>query len=163
MAERQLWKARPTLSLDIAETIIDNALAKAREHAMEPMSVTVLDTGGHLIAFKREDGSGIVRAQIAMGKAWGALGMGAPSRLLRDRLSQRLGFVAALTDASEGRFVPVPGGVLVLDDEHYTIAAVGISGDTSERDELCAIAGIKAAGCVSEPAEPDPDWEASKL
>ncbi len=163
MAERMLWKAKPSLSLSAANTIIAGALETARKHNFEPLSVAVLDTGGHLIAFQREDGSGILRAQIATGKAWGALGMGAPSRLLRDRLSARQGFIASLTDASEGRFVPVPGGVLVLDDDHYTIAAVGISGDTSERDELCAITGIQGAGLRSEPSEADPEWQASKL
>ena len=163
MVERQLWKARPTLPLVQAEAIINGALLTARDHDMEPMSVAVLDTGGHLIAFKREDGSGILRAQIAMGKAWGALGMGASSRLLRDRLSTRQGFIAALTNASEGRFVPVPGGVLVLDDEHYTLGAIGISGDTSERDEFCAIHGVKGASLNSQPDEPDLHWQESNL
>ena len=89
--------------------------------------------------------------------------MGASSRLLRDRLCARQGFIAALADASEGRFVPVPGGVLVLDDDHYTLGAIGISGDTSERDEFCAIHGIKGAGLNSQPDEPDPHWQGSKL
>ena len=148
MVERQLWKARPTLPLVQAEAIICGALTTARDHDMEPMSVAVLDTGGHLVAFKREDGSGILRAQIAMGKAWGALGMGASSRLLRDRLSARQGFIAALTDVSEGRFVPVPGGVLIKDGDEI-IGAVGISGDTSDNDEAAAIAGIGAAGLTA--------------
>ena len=163
MARRQLWKSRPSLLLAQAETIIDGAIEVARGHQMEPMSVAVLDTGGHLIVFKREDGSGILRAQIAMGKAWGALGMGASSRLLRDRLSARQEFIAALTDASDGRFVPVPGGVLVLDDEQYILGSIGISGDTSDRDEFCAIEGIRCAGLSSQPDKPDPDWRASKL
>ena len=76
MVERQLWKARSIFPLVQAEVIISGALSAARSHDMEPMSVAVLDIGGHLIAFKREDGSGILRVQIAMGKAWGALGMG---------------------------------------------------------------------------------------
>ena len=106
------------------------------------MTVAVLDMGGRLIALKREDGRGILRSQIAIGKGWGALEMGAPSRLLRDRLSNRIGFVAALTVASDGRFIPVSGGVLVLDQEQYIQGVVGVGGDTSERDELCAINGI---------------------
>ena len=130
---------------------------------MEPLSVAVLDAGGHLIAFKREDGSGILRAEIAIGKGWSALGMGASSRLLRDRLLARQGFVAALTAASNGRFVPVPGGVLILDDEHYILGAIGISGDISERDEFWAIKGIESAGLSSQLAEPDPDWLGSAL
>lgn len=163
MAERSLHGPRPTLPLATAETIIDKALDAAREFDMQAMSVAILDAGGHLVAFKREDGSGIMRAQIAVGKAWGALGMGASSRLLRDRLGGRPNFISALTDVSEGRFVPVPGGVLVLDDDHYAIGAVGISGDTSERDEYCAIQGIQGAGLACEPDAPDPDWQNSKL
>ncbi len=163
MSKRQIWKSKPTLPLADAEKIVDGAIITARRHTMEPMSVAILDAGGHLVAFKREDGSGILRAQIATGKAWGALGMGASGRVLRDRLSTRQGFISALTDVSEGRFVPVPGGVLVLDDKYYILGAVGISGDTSERDELCAIDGIKCAGFCSEPAEPDPNWQASAL
>ena len=163
MTEQQLWKIKPLLPLMQADVIIHGALKAARSQGMEPMTVAVLDTGGHLIALKREDGSGILRVQIALGKGWGALGMGAPSRLLRDRLSDRLGFVAALTDASDGRFVPVPGGVLVLDQEDYILGAVGVSGDTSERDELCAINGIQGAGLRSQPEEADSNWQASTL
>tara|TARA_Y100001968_G_scaffold219253_1_gene202004 strand:- start:80 stop:571 length:492 start_codon:yes stop_codon:yes gene_type:complete len=163
MTEQQLWKIKPLLPLMQADVIIHGALKAARSQGMEPMTVAVLDTGGHLIALKREDGSGILRVQIALGKGWGALGMGAPSRLLRDRLSDRLGFVAALTDASDGRFVPVPGGVLVLDQEDYILGAVGISGDTSERDELCAINGIQGAGLRSQPEEADSNWQTSIL
>ena len=163
MAEQQLWKIKPLLPLKQAELIIDGALKTARSQGMEPMTVAVLDTGGHLIVLKREDGSGILRSQIAIGKGWGALGMGTPSRLLRDRLSNRLGFVAALTDASDGRFIPVPGGVLVLDKENYILGAVGVSGDTSERDELCAINGIQGAGLRSQPEEADSNWQTSTL
>ena len=163
MTEQQLWKIKPLLPLMQADVIIHGALKAARSQGMEPMTVAVLDTGGHLISLKREDGSGILRVQIALGKGWGALGMGAPSRLLRDRLSDRLGFVAALTDASDGRFVPVPGGVLVLVQEDYILGAVGVSGDTSERDELCAINGIQGAGLRSQPEEADSNWQTSTL
>lgn len=163
MTEPKLWKSKPTLPLALAETIVDAALAAAREHGMEPLTVAVLDAGGHLVALKREDGSGILRVQVATGKAWGALGMGASSRLLRDRLGNRPAFIAALTDASEGRFVPAPGGVLVLDTDASVLGAVGVSGDTSECDEYCAIQGIKAAGLACHPAEPDPDWQAAVL
>lgn len=147
------------LTLAQADKIIDAALASGRREKMEPLTVAVLDAGGHLVAFKREDGSGILRPQIAMGKAWGAIGMGQSGRALRDRLSQRLPFVAALAAASEGRFVPVPGGVLIRDKNGAVIGGVGISGDTSERDEYCAIEGIKAAGLTADPAEPDPNWK----
>jgi uncharacterized protein GlcG (DUF336 family) len=125
--------------------------------------VAVLDAGGHLVAFKREDGAGIVRMDIAVGKAWGALGMGIPSRTIRDRLASRPAFQGAVAAASDGRFVPVPGGVLVLDAERVVVGAVGISGDTSDKDEYCGITGVRAAGLTPAPAAPAPDWQASAL
>ena len=130
---------------------------------MLPLTVVVLDAGGHVVALKRQDGSGILRVDIATGKAWGALGMGIPSRTIRDRLGERPAFQGALVGASNGRFVPVPGGVLVLDGERRVIGAVGISGDTSDKDEYAAIQGIKAAGLASAPAEPIKDWQSSGL
>ena len=151
------------LTLEQASRIVDAALAAGREHGFMPLTVAVLDAGGHLVALKREDGSGILRAEIATGKAWGALGMGQSSRTLRDRLADRPHFISALTAASGGRFVPVPGGVLIRDGEKRIIGAVGISGDTSEKDEYCAIRAIAAAGLASAPAEPPGDWQKSKL
>ena len=151
------------VSLDQASALIDAALAAGTDAGMMPLTVAVLDTGGHLVALKRQDGSGIMRVQVATGKAWGALGMGASSRLLRDRLSDRPSFISALTVASEGRFVPVPGGVLIKDTNGGIVGAVGISGDTSDKDEYCAIQGIKATGLTPDPAEPDPNWQGSSL
>jgi uncharacterized protein GlcG (DUF336 family) len=128
---------------------------------MDPLTVAVLDSGGHLLSFQREDGSGILRSDIAIGKAWGALGMGIPSRTIRDRLKDRPAFQNALAVASQGRFIPVPGGVLACNQEGDVLGAVGISGDTSEKDEYCAIEGIKAAGLIPNPEEPSPDWQHS--
>ncbi len=156
-------RLRTSLPLAKANIIIAEALRLGREEDMLPLTVVVLDTGGKLIAVQSEDGSGIVRFDVAFGKAWGALGMGISSRLIRDRLSKRPVFQTALAAASDGRLIPVPGGVLVRDAEGFTIGAVGISGDTSEKDEYCAIFGIAAAGLGSEPAEPDPDWRSSSL
>ena len=156
-------KLKPTLRLQDAERIVDVALTEGRKADLLPLTVIVLDAGGKIIATKSEDGSGIMRFDIAMGKAWGALGMGISSRLIRDRLSKRPTFVNSLGAASGGRFVPVPGGVLIEDSEGFTIGAVGISGDTSEKDEYCAIVGVKAAGLFSEPSEVDPEWQKSSL
>lgn len=156
-------KLKTTLPLTVAEKIVDAALQAGRDAGMLPLTVVVLNTGGHLVAAKSEDGSGIMRFDVARGKAWGALGMGISSRLLRDRLAERPVFQNALAAASDGRFIPVPGGVLVLDDEGHTLGSVGISGDTSERDEYCAIEGIRAAGYACEPDEPHPDWQGSTL
>ncbi|MEM9027843.1 MAG: heme-binding protein [Pseudomonadota bacterium] len=156
-------KLKSTLPLNKAAEIVDQALIAGRGEDMHPLTVVVLDVGGRIVAAKSEDGSGILRFGIAMGKAWGALGMGISSRQIRDRMSKRLGFQNALAAASDGRFVPVPGGVLVLDDEGYTIGAVGISGDTSEKDEFCAITAIGQSGLRSDPGEIDPGWKSSSL
>ncbi|MEL6297931.1 MAG: heme-binding protein [Pseudomonadota bacterium] len=156
-------KLKSTLALSTAATIVDEALRTGRENAMHPLTVVVLDSGGRIVAAKSEDGSGILRFDIALGKGWGALGMGISSRLIRDRLSKRVAFQNALAAASDGKFVPVPGGVLIVDGEGFTIGAVGISGDTSEKDEYCAITSIKAAGLQSEPADVDAHWKTSSL
>lgn len=134
------------VTLAQASTIVDMALKKGRETNSAPLTVAVLDAGGHLVAFKREDKSGILRFDIAFGKAWGALGMGFGSRNLFGRAAQNPGFFTALAAASGGRLVPNPGGVLIRDAAGDIVGCVGISGDTSDRDELCAIAGIEAAG-----------------
>ncbi len=133
------------MTLDLAATIVDAALKAGREHGFMPLSVAVLDAGGHLVAFKREDKSGILRFDIAFGKAWGALGMGFGSRELFNRTNANPTFMAALTAVSGGRLVPVPSGVLIL-AEGEVIGAVGVSGDNSDNDEICAVAGVAAAG-----------------
>ncbi len=133
------------MSLQTASTIVDAALAKGRSAGFMPLSVAVLDAGGHLVAFKREDRSGILRFDIAFGKAWGALGMGFGSRELFNRTNANPTFMAALTAVSGGRLVPVPSGVLIL-SAGDVIGAVGVSGDNSDNDEICALAGIEAAG-----------------
>ena len=141
------------ISLQQASTIVEAALRKARETGCAPLAVAVLDAGGHLKAFAREDGAGIIRPQIATGKAWGALGMGIGSRALARRVAeqpQQQSFFAALNAMSEGRVVPAPGGVLIRDGSGAIVGAVGISGDVSDKDEACALAGIAAAGLVGD-------------
>jgi uncharacterized protein GlcG (DUF336 family) len=140
-----------SVTLAQASTIVDVALQKAREMNLAPLTVAVLDAGGHLVAFKREDKSGILRYDIAYGKAWGALGMGFGSRTLSERAANTPQFFNALYAASGGRVVTNPGGVLIRDDGGEVIGAVGISGDTSDKDEVCAIAGIEAAGLNADP------------
>jgi uncharacterized protein GlcG (DUF336 family) len=140
-----------SLTLAQASTIVDTALGTGRDAKFSPLSVVVLDAGGHLVAFKREDKSGILRFDIAFGKAWGALGMGFGSRTLAGRVSRSQMFFTALAAASDGRFVPVVGGVLVRDEAGDVVGAVGISGDSSDNDEKCAIAGITAAGLKADP------------
>ncbi len=156
-------KLAVTLSLAKAEAIIQSTLAIAERESLLPLTVVVLDSGGRLVAMKSQDGSGILRFDVAFGKAWGSLGMGMSSRLIRDRMSARPQFQTALIAASNGQLVPVPGGVLIEDDDGITIGAVGISGDTSEKDEYCAIVSIHEAGYRSEPETVDVDWKASCL
>jgi uncharacterized protein GlcG (DUF336 family) len=142
------------LSLQQATTIVEASLRKGRETGCAPLAVAVLDAGGHLKAFAREDGAGIIRPQIAVGKAWGALGMGAGSRTFARRVAeqpQQQAFFAALNAMSDGRVVPAPGGVLIREGAGgAVIGAVGISGDVSDKDEACAVAGIAAANLTGD-------------
>jgi len=156
-------KLKTLLPLEKADAIANEVLRLGREEGMHPLTVAVLDAGGQTVVLKREDGSGIMRADIATGKAWGALGMGIPSRLIRDRLGDRPAFQNALANVSDGRFIPVPGGVLINDGDGATIGAVGVSGDTSDKDEYCAITAIHHAGLTPSPAAPNPAWRDSKL
>jgi uncharacterized protein GlcG (DUF336 family) len=138
------------LTLDQAAAIVDTALARGRELGLQPLTVAVLDPGGHLVCVKREDGSGILRPQIASGKAWGALGMGFGSRELARRAADNPVFVDALSGASGGRVVPVPGGVLIRSTDGELLGAVGVSGDTSDNDEVCAVHGVERAGLIAD-------------
>jgi uncharacterized protein GlcG (DUF336 family) len=140
-----------SVTLAQASTIVDVALKKARENNLAPLTVAVLDSGGHLVAFKREDKSGILRFDIAFGKAWGALGMGFGSRTLASRAAKTPQFFTMLAAASGGRMVTNPGGVLIKDASGTIAGACGISGDTSDKDEMCAVAGIEAAGLKADP------------
>jgi len=140
-----------SITLEQASTIVDVALKKAHDRKLAPLTVAVLDAGGHLVAFKREDKSGILRFDIAYGKAWGALGMGFGSRTLASRAAKTPQFFTMLAAASAGRMVTNPGGVLIKDAGGTVVGACGISGDTSDKDEMCAIAGIEAAGLKADP------------
>ena len=142
-----------SVTLAQASTIVDAALAKGRDTKCAPLTVAVLDPGGHLVAFKREDKSGLLRFDIAFGKAWGALGMGFGSRTLAARAAKTPQFFTMLAAASDGRMVTNPGGVLIKDASGTVVGACGISGDTSDKDEACAIAGIEAAGLKADPGK----------
>ena len=139
------------LKLSQADGIMAAALLEARQKRLSPVVVAVLDAGGHLIAFKREDGAGFLRFEIAYGKAWGALGLGFGTRELAERAAKMPVFYAALSTTSHGRVIPSPGGVLIGGIDGAVIGAVGISGDIGDNDEACALAGIKAVGLVAIP------------
>jgi uncharacterized protein GlcG (DUF336 family) len=138
------------ITLTQSAAIVEAALTHGATLECDPLTVAVLDPGGHLVSFARQDDSGIARPQIAFGKAWGALGMGFGTREHARRAEAMPMFITALAAAFDGRMVPVPGGVLIRDDGGTLVGAVGISGDTSERDEACAVAGIQAAGLVAD-------------
>ena len=140
-----------SVSLAQASAIVDAALSKARELKQMSQTVVVLDNGGHVVCAKREDGSGIIRYEIAVGKAYGALGMGWGSRTSGERFAQNPNFLTALVGVSGGRMVGNPGGILIRDAGGAIIGAVGISGDTGDNDEIIGVAGIEAAGLKADP------------
>lgn len=133
------------LSLDAAKQIIDAALAKGRDLQLKPLTVVVLDASGELKALQREDGASPLRPAVALGKAHGALYMHTSSRALGEMAAERPQFFGALAEAAGGKLIPAAGGVMIKQGEQI-IGAVGISGDLSDQDEICAIAGVEAAG-----------------
>lgn len=136
----------PELTLETAQLIVSAALKAAREKSFKPLSIVVYDARGALKALASEDGTSLKRAEIAMGKAYGALAMGVGSRALHKMATDRPYFVAAASHVVGGQLVPVPGGVLIKDAKGQILGAVGVSGDTSDNDEIVAAAGIGAAG-----------------
>jgi len=156
---RSIWQAfdlgvhgMTQLTLAKAQTIIAAALALAREKSLAPMAVVVLDARGVLKAYAAEEGTALRRADIAIGKAYGALSMGVGSRTLGKRAEERPHFIAAVTHAVGGSLIPVAGGVLIRGDDKSIIGAVGVTGDTSDNDEACALAGLVAAGLTADPS-----------
>ena len=163
MAARSLVPVASSLGLADANRIVEGTLTAGRTHSLLPLTVAVVDAGGHLVAMQREDGCGIARIDIALGKARATVGMGMSGRTLRDRLAQRIAFQTAVAAATDGNFVPVPGGVLVLNPDGQAVGAIGVSGDASDCDEYVAVAGAQAAGFATDPAEPLPDWSKASL
>jgi glc operon protein GlcG len=142
------------VDLASAEKIIDHALKTARQKKLRPMTLGVLDAGGDLVAFKREDGTGICRFDVVMGKAFGSLVMNRPSRAIGQIAERAPAFIQSLTAATQGRLIPTPGGVLIKNEQGEIIGAVGSSGDDADEDEAIAIVAVRDAGFVPEPAEP---------
>ena len=134
------------LTLAKSLKIITAALAKGRDLGLKPLAVVVLDAGGHVKAVQRQDGASMMRFEIASGKAYGALALGVGSRWLNAQAETRPHFLEGLSAVSGGKIVAIPGGVLIRDRKGAIIGAVGITGDTSDNDEIAAIAGIEAAG-----------------
>lgn len=142
----------PNVTLKQANAIIEAALRVGRARELNPLCVSVVDSGGYLVAMQREDGATFMRPAVSMAKAWGAAGLGVNSRDISARYEKaprESGFINALNAMSDGRVIPLPGGVLIIDDGGAVCGAVGISGALSEDDEACALEGIRAAGLKS--------------
>ena len=135
------------VTLAQAMGIIEAALAHAREIDCQPLGIAVLDPGGHLVAFAREDGTSFLRPKVAEAKAYVALGMGMGSRALVERPEY---FMTMMNTATDGRALKAPGGVLIRDAAGELLGGVGVTGDVSDRDEACAVKGIEAVGLVAE-------------
>lgn len=134
------------IGLDQANSIITAAFAKGQELGLAPLTVVVLDAGGHAVALQRQDGGSNLRPQIATAKASGALALGVSSRRIGEMAVERPTFIGSLGPISQGGVVPAAGGVIIVDKDGHAIGAVGVTGDTSDNDEACALAGIAAAG-----------------
>ncbi len=138
----------PDLTLDVARKILDAALAKVIELKLKPMVITVLDARGCLKAALAQDGTSLMRGEVAHGKAYGALALGMGSRAIFKRANEQPYFIDAVNTMARGALIPVPGGVLINDKNGALLGAIGLSGDTSDNDETAALAGIAAAGLV---------------
>ena len=134
------------LNLAQANALIDAAFAKGAELGLKPLTVTIHDPGGHLIACQRQDGASNMRVKLAGGKASGALALGVSSRTIGDMAVDRPHFIASVDMMSEGGMVPAAGGVIVCDAGGQVIGAIGVTGDTSDNDEACALAAIESQG-----------------
>lgn len=138
-----------SITLDQAQTIVSAALEHGTQQGFAPLTVAVLDPGGVLVALARQDGSGNLRPDIAVGKAWGVLGMGISNRAIAERAAEAPAFFTSVVALAGGRILPVPGGVFVRDADGRLLGAVGVTGDASLNDEAAAVAGIAAAGLVA--------------
>lgn len=137
------------LTLERANRAIAGVISDARARNAKPLAVIVLDAGGHPMAFQREDGASLFRFDIARAKAMGALGMGADTRDIAGRAANNVAFFTSVAIATGGNLALSPGGVLIRDEGGNIIGAIGISGDTGDCDEECAIAGLRSAGLNS--------------
>jgi len=138
------------LTLKIATQLASQALTAGRTISAAPLTIAVLDSGGHLVTLQREDGASLLRPQIAIGKAWGAIALGKGSRLLALDAQQRPAFIAALNSLGQGSVVPAPGGVLIRDQAGVVLGASGIRGDSSDIEEQCAITAIEGVGLMAD-------------
>ena len=137
------------LNLAQANALIEAALAKGAELGLKPLTATVLDPGGYLIAAQRQDTCSNMRVKLAQGKAAGALALGMPSRVIGKMAEERPHFIASISAMGEGGMVPAGGGVIIADSEGTIFGAIGVTGDTSENDKACAFAAIESQGLTA--------------
>ena len=138
------------ITLEQANIIIESAHKEGTKRNLAPLTIAILDAGGHLKSLSRADGASLMRPQIAIAKAWGAIGVGVSSRKLGQMGEERPMFMNALINIADQKLLPVPGGVLVRDADNKIIGSVGVTGDLSDEDEHCAITGIQAAGLTAD-------------
>lgn len=141
------------LTLKQANTIVEKALVKAREMKIKPLGVVVLDASGNLVSAQREDGASMFRLDVARGKAWGAVAMGASSRALHKRARENPNFFTTLAATAQGKFLPQTGAVLIKDKQGNVLGAAGGSGGTGDEDEACCAYGVEQAGLVADASE----------
>lgn len=141
------------LNLETARQIIQTTFEYGSKNNIKPLAVLVLDSGGHPLAFERQDGASAGRFAIANGKAYGAIMLGIGSRSLMSRAEHQSYFVLAANGAFDGRVIPMPGGVLIRDENNNLLGAVGASGDTADNDEAALLASIHSVGLVADPGE----------
>ncbi len=135
-----------TITLELARRMVDAALAKSGALKLKPLAIAVLDTRGCLVAFAAQDGTSLIRSEVGRAKAYGALALGMGSRAIFKRAQEQAYFIDSVNTLAQGAIIPLPGGVLIRDDAGGLVGALGISGDTSDNDEICAVAGIEAVG-----------------
>jgi uncharacterized protein GlcG (DUF336 family) len=136
-----------SIDLSTANRIISAALQEGRQRKLSPLTVCILDAGGHLVSAQREDDSSTMRFEIALGKAYAALGLGRSTRFMQETLSvQRPGFVEALAVTAHGKFIPVAGGLVIRDENRRVVGAIGVTGDTADNDETVALEATRAVG-----------------
>jgi uncharacterized protein GlcG (DUF336 family) len=138
------------LTLKQANTIIEKGFAKAREMKIKPLGIVVLDAAGHIVSAQREDGASMFRLDVAQGKAWAAVAMGASSKALAKRAKDNPNFFVALAATASGKFLAQPGAALIKDKDGTIMGAAGGSGGTGEEDEACCVAGIEGAGLTAD-------------
>ena len=137
------------ISLHRAKRIINATITKGKELGLNPLSVVVLDAGGHVKAFERQDGASPGRFAIAQAKAYGVVMLGMPGSAQMARAEAQPYFIVTANAALDGKMIPVPGGVLIQNERGHTLGALGVTGDTSDNDLLAAVAGIESAGLIA--------------